>query len=75
VLVHVRIVRRGLRSDCSPAKDHTIPKTEGLFTVGIEHWKGSLPECSTGPLRHATVFPVLQRRATAPLLPKVSARG
>jgi hypothetical protein len=75
VLLHVRTACRGLRSDCSPAKDRAFPKTEGLFTVGIEHWKGSLPECSTGPPRHATVFPVLQRRETAPLLPKVSARG
>jgi hypothetical protein len=67
VLLHVRIARRGLRSDRSPAKDHAIPKTEGPFTVGIEHWKGSLPECSTGPLRYATVIPALQRRETAPL--------
>lgn len=75
VLVHVRIARRGLRSNRSPAKDHAIPKTEGPFTVGIGHRKGSLPGCSTGPLRHATGIPVLQRRATTPLLPEVSARG
>ena len=75
VLVHVRIARRGLRSDRNPAKDHAIPKTEGPFTVGIGHWKGSLPKCSTGPLRYATVIPVLQRRETAPLLPEVAARG
>jgi len=53
VLVHVRIARRGLRSDRRPAKDSAIPNAEGPFTVGIEHWKGSLPECSTGPLRYA----------------------
>jgi hypothetical protein len=44
VLVHVRTARRGLRSDCAPAKERAIPKTEGLFTVGIEHGKGSLPD-------------------------------
>jgi hypothetical protein len=75
VLVHVRITRRGLRSDSRPAKDCAIPKTEGLFTVGIEQRKGSLPGCSTGPLRYAAVIPALQRRVTAPLLPEVSARG
>jgi len=44
VLVHVRTARRGLRSDCDPAKGRAIPKTEGLFTVGIGHGKGSLPD-------------------------------
>jgi len=44
VLVHVRTARRDLRSDRVPAKDHAIPKAEGLFTVGIECQKGSLPE-------------------------------
>lgn len=28
--------RLGFRSDCSPAKENTFPKTEVLFTVGIE---------------------------------------
>jgi len=36
VLVHVGIVRRGFCSDCDPAKEHAFPKTEVLFTVGIE---------------------------------------
>lgn len=54
VLVHFRIVCRGLRSDRAPAKVHAIPKTEGLFTVGIECRKGSLPETldRTSPVRN-----------------------
>jgi len=36
VLLHVRIVGLGLRSDCTPAKECAFPKTEVLFTAGIE---------------------------------------
>ncbi len=39
-----------------PRSETAFPKTEGLFTVGIECQKGSLPEHSTGPRHHATVI-------------------
>jgi hypothetical protein len=75
VLLHVRIVGLGLRSDCAPAKGRAIPKTEVLSTAGIEWRKGSLPgpPDRTSSLRDRDSG--FAAKTPAPFLPKVHARG
>lgn len=75
VLVHVRITRRGLRSDRPPAKVVAFPKTEGLFTGGIGCRKGSLPETPDRTFSPRGRTSALRWEGSAPLLPKVDARG
>jgi len=66
VLLHVRIARRGLRSDRPPAKVVAFPKTEGLFTGGIGCRKGSLPETPDRTFAPRGRTSALRRGVSAP---------
>lgn len=76
MLVHVRIASQGIRSDCIPAKGCAFPNTSGAFHRWNRMAEGIAPWATRQDLsRYATVFPVLQRRASTPFLPIVLARS